>query len=159
MAHARASIAQGIGHVRTRLYADGAPRPGVEEALGRSWSLLPDTKRATGELRDRIFLAIDAGDLGKAAELAREYDEKLPSSADQIDHAMPARVRMHLLIESDDLAAAAGRARYLDRMDAWQVYPFATDPAIAFYEPLYQRRRDYERGAQRTSRTLDRTRA
>lgn len=121
------------------LYADGAPRPSVEEALGRSWSLLPDTKRATGELRDRIFLAIDAGDLGKAAELAREYDEKLPSSADQIDHAMPARVRMHLLIESDDLAAAAKVAHgYLDRMDAWQVYPFATDPAIAFYEPLYR---------------------
>ncbi|AKV01506.1 serine/threonine protein kinase [Labilithrix luteola] len=121
------------------LYADGAPRPSVEEALGRAWSLLPDTKRTTGELRDRIFLAIDAGELGKAADLAREYDEKLPASADQIDHAMPARVRMNLLIESDDLPGAAKVAHgYLDRMDAWQVYPFATDPAIAFYEPLYR---------------------
>lgn len=121
------------------LYADGAPRPSVEEALSRSWALYPPLKQQSSERWDRTYLAIVDGDLAKAEELARELDAALGPSADQYDHAGPARVRMNLLYEIDDVAGAAKVARgYLDRMDAWAAYPFAPDPSIAFYEPLYR---------------------
>lgn len=128
-----------FGAFARALYADGAPRPSVEEALSRSWALQPALKRASSERWDRTYLAIVDGDLVKAEQLARDFEADLPPSADQYDHAGPARVRMNVLYESDDVAGAAKVARgFLDRMDAWAVYPFAPDPSIAFYEPLYR---------------------
>lgn len=121
------------------LYADGAPRPSVEEALGRAWALYPPDKRASSEQWDRMYLAIVDGDLARADELARDFEANLPANADQFDHAMPARVRINVLYESEDVEGAAKVARsFLDRMDAWAAYPFASDPSIAFYEPLYR---------------------
>jgi tetratricopeptide (TPR) repeat protein len=121
------------------LHADGAPRPSVEEALSRAWALYPPEKRASSEQWDRMYLAIVDGDLARADELAREFEAALPKSADQYDHAMPSRVRINVLYESDDVTAAAKVAHdFLDRMDAWPAYPFAPDASIAFYEPLYR---------------------
>jgi len=86
-----------------------------------------------------MYLAIVDGELTKADDLAREYDSQLPASADQYDHAQPSRVRVNVLYESDKLDAAVKAAHaFLDRMDAWAPYPFASDPAIIFYEPLYR---------------------
>lgn len=119
------------------LHADGAPLPSVEETLARSWELLPESRRSLAELRDRMRLAIVRGDLAKADELAREYDERLPKDASQSDHALPARVRMNTLLESGDLDGAVAVAHgFLDRKDAWPAYAFASDPSIDFYEPL-----------------------
>ena len=121
------------------LYADGAPRPSVEEALSRAWALHPPEKRAASEQWDRMYLAIVDGDLVRADELAREFETQLPKSADQYDHAMPARARINVLYESEDLDQAVKVAHgFLDRMDAWPAYPFAPDTSIAFYEPLYR---------------------
>ncbi len=121
------------------LHATGAPRPGVEEALARSWALTPEAKRAPREQWDRMLLAIVDGQLGPADDLARTYEAQLPAGADQFDHAQPARVRINVLYESEQTEAAVKAAHgYLDRMDAWAAYPFATDPSIDFYEPLYR---------------------
>ena len=121
------------------LYADGAPRPGVEETLSRAWALQPAQRRASSEQWDRMYLAIVDGNLAKAAELAREFEAALPTSADQYDHAQPTRVRVNVLYESEHLDEAVKAAHsFLDRMDAWAPYAFASDPSIAFYEPLYR---------------------
>ena len=121
------------------LHADGAPRPSVEEALSRAWSLYPPEKRESSEQWDRMYLAIVDGDLARADQLARDFEAQLPKNADQYDHAMPARVRINVLYESEDLDGAAKVAHgFLDRMDAWPAYPFAPDASIAFYEPLYR---------------------
>lgn len=121
------------------LFADGAPRPSVEEALSRVWALSPPSKRESSERWDRMVLAIVDGDLVKAEQLARDYEADLPPNADQYDHAGPARIRMNVLYEGNDVEGAAKVARgFLDRMDAWAAYPFSPDPGIAFYEPLYR---------------------
>ena len=121
------------------LYADGAPRPSVEEALSRAWALYPPDKRASSERWDRMYLAIVDGDLPRADQLAKEFDANLPANSDQFDHAMPARVRINVLYEAEDIAGAAKVAHgFLDLMDAWPAYPFAQDASIAFYEPLYR---------------------
>lgn len=121
------------------LFADGAPRPSVEEALARAWSLFPPLKRASSEQWDRMYLAIVDGDLARADQLARDFEAQLPPSADQYDHAMPARVRINVLYEADELEAAVKVAhQFLDKMDAWAAYPFSPDASIAFYEPLYR---------------------
>jgi serine/threonine-protein kinase len=121
------------------LHADGAPRPSVEEVLSRRWSLVPAEMRKQAELWDRALLAVLDGDLARADELAREYDSGLPHSADSYDHAEPGRLRVNVLMEMDKMkeAAKAGRA-FLDRVAAWPTYPFAPDPTIVFYEPLYR---------------------
>ena len=121
------------------LHADGAPRPSVEEALSRTWALYPPEKRASSEQWDRMYLAIVDGDLPRAAQLAADFEAQLPKSADQYDHAMPARARINVLYESEDLDTAVKVAHdFLDRMDAWPAYPFAPDASIAFYEPLFR---------------------
>ncbi len=122
------------------LYADGAPRPAVEEALGRKWSLLPSPEMKRGkELADRVQLAVVDGDLAKAEDLARELDAALPLGADRADRAVPARLRANFLMEMEKNGDAAKVARgYLDKMAAWPAYPFAPDPSIDFYEPLYR---------------------
>ncbi|MDB4938828.1 MAG: serine/threonine protein kinase [Labilithrix sp.] len=121
------------------LFADGAPRPSVEEALSRAWTLQPPAKRASSEQWDRMYLAIVDGDLERADQLAREFEAALPPSADQFDHAMPSRVRINVLYENGDLEGAVKVAHgFLDRMDAWPAYAFAPDSSIAFYEPLYR---------------------
>jgi serine/threonine-protein kinase len=121
------------------LFADGAPRPSVEEALSRAWALFPPLKRASSEQWDRMHLAIVDGDLTRADQLARDFEAQLPPSADQYDHAMPARVRINVLYEAEELEAAVKVAHgFLDKMDAWAAYPFSPDASIAFYEPLYR---------------------
>ncbi len=122
------------------LYADGAPRPAVEEVLGRKWSLLPSPEmKKRQELVDRVQLAVIDGDLAKAEELAREFDGALALGADRADRAVPARLRANFLMEMEKNADAAKVAHaYLDKMAAWPVYPFAPDPSIDFYEPLYR---------------------
>jgi len=102
------------------LYADGAPRPSVEETLGRAWALQPPAKRTSSEQWDRMYLAIVDGDLAKADELARDFEAQLPPTADQYDHAQPSRVEVNVLYESDHLDGAVKAAHgFLDRMDAW----------------------------------------
>ena len=121
------------------LYADGAPRPSVEETLARAWTLQPALKRSSSEQWDRMYLAIVDGELARADDLAREFEAQLPPSADQYDHAQPSRVRVNVLYESDHLDGAAKVARsFLNRMDAWAPYAFSSDPSIVFYEPLYR---------------------
>lgn len=121
------------------LFGSGAPRPSVEEALSHGWALQPAGKRASSEQWDRMFLAIADGDLAKADRLAKAYEAELPATADQYDHALPARVRINVLYESEQTEEAAAAARaFLDRMDAWPPYLFAPDPSIAFHEPLYR---------------------
>ncbi len=121
------------------LHADGAPRPAVEEALVRRQSLLPPEMKKRGESWDRIFLTILDGDLGKAEDLARLYDADLPPDADTEDHARPARLRINLLMEMEQMKEAAKVARgYLDRMAAWTPYPYAPDPSMSMYEPIYR---------------------
>jgi eukaryotic-like serine/threonine-protein kinase len=121
------------------LYADGAPRPGVEETLARAWALQPPLRRSSSEQWDRMYLAIVDGDLSKADDLAREFEAQLPPSADQYDHAQPSRVRVNVLYESDHLDSAVKAAHgFLDRMDAWAPYAFSSDPSIVFYEPLFR---------------------
>ncbi|MBX3211442.1 MAG: protein kinase [Labilithrix sp.] len=121
------------------LHADGAPRPSVEEVLSRRWSLVPEGTRKQAELWDTALLAVLDGDLPRADELAREYDAGLPHGADSYDHAEPGRLRVNVLMEMDRMKDAAKAARtFLDRMAAWPSYPFAPDPSIAFYEPLYR---------------------
>jgi serine/threonine-protein kinase len=135
------------------LYADGAPRPGVEETLARAWALQPPLKRASTEQWDRMVLAIVDGELSKADDLAHEFEALLPPSADQYEHAQPSRVRMNVLYESDRLDAAVKAAHgFLDRMDAWAPYAFSSDPSIVFYEPLF-------RAGEITKADLDRRRA
>lgn len=42
-------------------------------------------------------------------------------------------------METDRMKDAARAARsFLDRMPAWAAYPFAPDPSIGFYEPLFR---------------------
>jgi serine/threonine-protein kinase len=121
------------------LHADGAKRPGVEEALSRKWSLLPPAGRARGETWDRMYLAIIDGDLAHAAELAKEYDAALPKSADRYDHADPASIRARIMIELERPKDAVAIAKdYLDRMDAWAPYPLVPDGSIGFWEVLYR---------------------
>lgn len=121
------------------LYADGAPRPSVEEVLAQSWPLLGASDRALAEIRDRLWLALDAGELDRALELARTYEEKLPPTADQLAHAFAARTMVRIFLEQDDAEDATKTARgYLDRRDAWPVYPFAIDPSIEFHAMLYR---------------------
>ncbi|MBX3224292.1 MAG: protein kinase [Labilithrix sp.] len=121
------------------LHADGAPRPSVEEVLSRRWSLVPAEARKQAELWDTALLAVLDGDLVRADELAREYDAGLPHTADSYDHAEPGRLRVNVLMEMDRMKDAAKAARgFLDRLAAWPSYPFAPDPSIAFYEPLYR---------------------
>jgi serine/threonine protein kinase/tetratricopeptide (TPR) repeat protein len=141
-----ASLARG-------LHADGAPRPSVEEVLSRRWSLVPTESRKQAELWDRALLAVLDGDLLRADELARDYDTSLPHTADSYDHAEPARLRVNVLMEADRMKDAAKAARsFLDRMAAWPSYPFAPDPSIGFYEPLY-------RAGEITKRELEEKRA
>ncbi|HSO33767.1 MAG TPA: serine/threonine-protein kinase, partial [Labilithrix sp.] len=131
--------AAAFGALARALYADGAPRPSVDETLSRAWALQPAAKRASSEQWDRMYLAIVDGDLTKADDLAREYEAQLPPGADQYDHAQPSRVRVNVLYESDRLDAAVKAAHgFLDRMDAWAPYAFSSDPSIVFYEPLYR---------------------
>jgi tetratricopeptide (TPR) repeat protein len=79
------------------------------------------------------------GDFNRADEFAQKYDTGLPQSADSYDHALVARLRMNLQMEMDKMKDAAKLARtFLGRMPAWAAYPFAPDPSIAFYEPLYR---------------------
>ena len=121
------------------IHADGAPRPSVEEVLSRRWTLLPAGDRKQEETRDRLYLAVLDGDFTKADDLAKELDAGLPLTADSYDHAIPARIRMNLFLETDRPKEAARVARaYLDRMAAWPVYPFAPDPSIDFYEALFR---------------------
>ncbi|MBX3188339.1 MAG: protein kinase [Labilithrix sp.] len=121
------------------LFADGVPRPGVEEALSRAWAMQPPAKRERTEIWDRMNLAVIDGELSRAEALARDYDAALPKDADRSDHSFPARLRVNVLYEADQLKAAAKAAHdFLDRMDAWAPYPFASDPSIGFYEPLYR---------------------
>ena len=121
------------------LYADGAPRPSVEETLARTWALQPPLRRSSSEQWDRMYLAIVDGDLAKADDLARDFEAQLPPGADQYDHAQPSRVRVNVLYESDRLDSAVKVAHgFLDRMDAWAPYAFNSDPSIVFYEPLYR---------------------
>jgi serine/threonine-protein kinase len=121
------------------LHADGAPRPSVEEVLSRRWSVVPSDTRKQQELWDRALLAVLDGDFVRADELAREYDGALALTADSYDHAEPARLRVNVLLETDKTKAAAKAARsFLDRMAAWPSYPFAPDPSITFFEPLYR---------------------
>lgn len=131
------------------LHADGAARPSVEEVLSRRWSLVPAAKRNEAELWDRTSLAVLDGDFVRADELARDYDAALPVTADAYDHAQPARLRVNLLMEMDRMKDAAKAARvFLDRMAAWPSYPFAPDPSLDFYEPIY-------RAGDMTKRELD----
>jgi serine/threonine-protein kinase len=121
------------------LHADGAPRPSVEEVLSRRWSLIPTATRKQAELWDRTLLAVLDGDFARADDLAREYDAGLPVTADAYDHAQPARLRLNLSMEMDRMKDAAKIARtFLDRMAAWPIYPFAPDPSLDFYEPIYR---------------------
>jgi len=121
------------------LYGDGAPRPSVEEALGVGWSLQPPTKREAAEQWDRMYLAMADGDLERADSLAKDFESKLPPSADQYDHAQPVRIRVNVLYEMEQLEESATVAKtFLDRMDAWTPFPFSADPSIGFYEPLYR---------------------
>ena len=135
------------------LHADGAPRPSVEEVLSRRWSLVPADARKQAELWDTALLAVLDGDFVRADDLAREYDAGLPHTADSYDHAEPGRLRVNVLMETDRMKDAAKAARsFLDRLPAWPTYPFAPDPSITFYEPLY-------RAGEMTKRELDEKRA
>jgi eukaryotic-like serine/threonine-protein kinase len=121
------------------LHADNAPRASVEEVLTRRWSLVPAADKKLEELRDRASLAVIDGDLVKAEEIARDVDAALPLTADAYDHAIPARLRVNVLMELDRMKDAAKAARqYLDRMDAWPAYPFAPSPSVGFFEPLFR---------------------
>jgi len=121
------------------LHADGAPRPSVEEVLSRRWSLVPEGKKKQAEVWDRALLAVLDGDFVRAEELAQEFDALFPHTADSYDHAEPGRLRVNVLMEIDRTKDAAKAARtFLDRMPAWPAYPFAPDPSITFFEPLYR---------------------
>ena len=121
------------------LHALGAPRPSIEEVLSHRWSNVPAMDQKRVELWDRSFLAVLDGDFAKADELAGQYDAALPLDADSTDHAGPARLRVNVLRESERPKEAAKAARaFLDRMAAWPAFPFAPDPSIDFYEPLYR---------------------
>jgi serine/threonine-protein kinase len=128
-----------LAELARALYASGAPRPSVEEALSSRWALAPAADRKQMELMDRALLAVTDGDLARAEDLAREYDAGLSLSADSYDHGIPARLRVNLLMEMGRMKDAAKAARvFLDRMAAWASYPFAPDPSIGLYEPLYR---------------------
>ena len=121
------------------LHALGAPRPSIEEVLSHRWSNVPGAEQKRVELWDRAFLAVLDGDFPKADELAGQYDGALSLDADSSDHAAPARLRINVLREIDKPKDAAKVARaFLDRQAAWPAFPFAPDPAIDFYEPLYR---------------------
>ena len=121
------------------LHALGAPRPSIEEVLSHRWSNVAAADQSRVELWDRAFLAVLDGDFMKADELAGQYDAALPRDADSTDHAAPARLRVNVLREIDRPKDAAKAARtFLDRMAAWPEFPFAPDPSIDFYEPLYR---------------------
>lgn len=121
------------------LHATGAPRPSIEEALGRRWSLVAPAERAEIETWDRALLAVHDGDLARADELARQYEAALAVTADAYDHARPARLRINVLMDEGRMKDAAKVARvFLDRLPAWAAYPFAPDPGLDFQEPLYR---------------------
>jgi tetratricopeptide (TPR) repeat protein len=131
------------------LHADGAARASVEEVLAGRWTLFPEARRKEEESWDRTLLAVVDGDFARADELAREHDASLQVSADSWDHARPARLRVNLLMEMDRMKEAAKAARvFLDRLAAWSAFPFASDPSLDFYEPLFRAgeitRRDLE---------------
>jgi serine/threonine-protein kinase len=135
------------------LHADGAPRASVEEVLTRRWSLVPEAKRKEEETWDKTLLAVLDGDFLRAEELAREHDAALAVTADSWDHARPARIRVNLLMETDRMKDAAKAAHsFLDRMPAWPSYPFAPDPSLDFFEPIY-------RAGEMTKRELEDKRA
>jgi tetratricopeptide (TPR) repeat protein len=121
------------------LFADGAPRPSVEEAVARRWTLVAPAMRVRAETWDRMHLAITDGDLMHAAELAKDNEAALPASADQWDHAQSTAIRAHLFVEMEKPKEAARIARdYLDRMDAWSPYVLQADPSIGFQEILFR---------------------
>jgi eukaryotic-like serine/threonine-protein kinase len=122
------------------LYADGAPRPSIEEVLSRRWGLLANAqKRREEETWDKTLLSVIDGDFNRADDLAKEHDAALPPTADSSDHARPHLLRMNLLMEVDRMKDAAKVAHaFLDRMAAWPSYPFSADPSIDFYEPIYR---------------------
>jgi serine/threonine protein kinase/tetratricopeptide (TPR) repeat protein len=120
------------------LFAVDAPRPAVEEALRRRWSLLR-TGQKQAELVDKMDLAIVDGRFDDALALADTWEPSLPADADVADHAAAAMIRVSLLVETGQTKRAAEVAKdFLDRMMAYPPYPLAPDPSIGFAEPLYR---------------------
>jgi serine/threonine-protein kinase len=136
---AETSSPRPFGMLARALLADGAARPAVEEALAHRWSLLPETTRAGASAWDKMYLSVVDGDLEHAEQLARDYDKALPQNADQYDHSLPARFRANMLLElGRPKEAGAVATEYLDKREAWPVYPFAPDPSLDLSEVLYR---------------------
>lgn len=136
VAPSSASAFRALGHA---LYADGAPRPSVEEALEHARALLPEAQRAQSERWDRMLLAIALGDLAKADELAVAFRAELPKTKDRYEQSQPWRISVDVQYESGQIEQAAKTARgFLERMDAWPAHPFSMDPSLWFYGPIYR---------------------
>lgn len=120
------------------LFAVDAPRPAVEAALLRRWTLLPPPERHL-ETLDRLDLAIVDGRFGEGLALADTLERALPPDADLTEHAAVAMTRVTLLTETGDPKGAGGVAKsFRDRMLAYAPNRLAPDPSIGFIEPMFR---------------------
>jgi serine/threonine-protein kinase len=112
-------------HLAIALFATGAPRDGVVEALGRSWSFRPDAQRKTEELTDRSALAVVEGNFTGATALLQQWQAEAASQPDQDAHAYPALALAEVYRETGQLKKAAEvAAEFQHRMGAW------TEPSL-----------------------------
>lgn len=132
------------------LYATGAPRDSVLEALSRGWSYRPETTRKTTELADRAALALLDGDFAASVATLEQWRVEVADKPDQDAHAVPARALAEVYFEMGSPRKAGEVADdFLRKMGAW-AEPSLTDWTIAFLR--FQRRAgsltkdEYDRG-------------
>ncbi len=132
------------------LYATGAPRDSVLEALSRGWSYRPESSRKTAELGDRAALALLDGDFTSAVATLEQWLKEVSDKPDQDSHAIPARALAEVYAEMGATQKAGKVADDLMRkMGAW-TEPSLSDWSIAFLPFRYRAgllsKQDYDKG-------------
>jgi tetratricopeptide (TPR) repeat protein len=114
------------------LFATGAPRDGVTEALARGWGLLPDDERAASECEDKAALAMLDGDFGGAERALLDWAVAVKAKTNQTPQAEPALELASLYEEMGDPRKAGSVAdSFVRRMGALSE-PLAGDWTMAF---------------------------
>jgi serine/threonine-protein kinase len=114
------------------LYATGAPRDSVIEALGRGWTFRPDPERKATELRDRAALAVLDGDFDGAVRLIGEWRAEIAEKPEQDRHAVPALDLARIYRETGAIKKADQTAAEFLRRMVTLTEPSLSDWTIAF---------------------------
>jgi serine/threonine-protein kinase len=102
------------------LASQGRPLAAVETALAQRWSRAPASERKATELRDRVALALAAGDFARAEAEAGALERVVRPDPVELNHLPPLIALLQVYEETDRPAPAATLAQdYLVRRDAW----------------------------------------